>query len=216
MTTAISERPQPAKTAKINRQNIPQQFVREVIDGIPFYYPGFREAIKKHKKVEEIMPDSFLQSIIKNIIGDFLKAKLNRKLWMVLAGETGSHININNNLGLDIVVFEKAKALNQRNLLKYSNIPPFLVIEVDVNVELPDPKSDLFHQYVVPKINRLFAFGTQKVVWVFTKSKKVLSATPTQPWQFFNLNDDVLIMEKVKMNVAKMIEAEGINPDISF
>ena len=216
MTTAFSEKLRPAKTASINRQAIPQQFVREVIDGIAFYYPGFRQAIKKHRTIEEIMPDSFLQSLLKNMIGDFLKARLNRKIWMVLAGETGSHININNNLGLDIVVFEKAAALNQRNLMKYANIPPFLVIEVDVNVELPDPNSDLFHEYVVPKINRLFAFGTQKVVWVFTKSKKVLSATPDQPWQFFNLHQEVLIMEKIKMNLGKMIEDEGINPDISF
>ena len=50
---------------------------------------------------------------------------------------------------------------------------------------MPDPKSDLFQEYVVRKIRSLFSFGTEKVVWVFTKSQMVISATPAEPWQFF-------------------------------
>ncbi len=185
----------------------------ETIDGVRFYYRGFRQAIKNNKTSEHIMADSYLQSIIKNLIGDFLKVKLDKKKWQVLAGETGSHINVKNNLGLDIVVFDKIAAFKQPDFCKFSSIPPVLVIEIDVNVELPDPNSDLFQEYVVPKINRLFVFGTEKVVWVFTKSKKVLSATPDRPWQFFNIDEDVPIMEKAKMNVRKLMDEEGISPD---
>ncbi len=184
-----------------------------MIDGVRFYYPGFRQAIKNKKNHESVMADSFLQSFLKNLIGDFLKSKIDKKTWMVLVGETGSHINLNNNLGMDIVIFDRTEALKQRNLLNYSNIPPNLVIEIDVNVVLPDPNSDLFQEYVVPKINRLFDFGTKKVVWVFTKSKKILSATPGQPWQFFDLGQEIPMMETVTMNLQNLMDEEGINPE---
>ena len=202
MTTANLDVGRPVKTNRPGQQAIPEEFVREVLDGVRFYYPGFRQALKNKQTAEDIMADSLFQAILKNLIGDFLKKKLNRKNWMVLAGETGSHINIKNNLGLDVVVFEKAAALNQKNWLEYSNFPPFLVIEIDVNVELPDVQSDLFQEYVVPKINRLFAFGTQKVVWVFTKSKKVFIADG-QSQRIEDWGNPIEILDGIFFNIEK-------------
>ncbi len=55
---------------KKREEDIPDYLVRETIDGIPFYYPGFREVINKTKIIEDIIPDSGLQIVLKNYVGD--------------------------------------------------------------------------------------------------------------------------------------------------
>lgn len=41
------------KTGKTAKRAIPAYLVREVIDGIPFYYRGYRQAMNKTKTLEE-------------------------------------------------------------------------------------------------------------------------------------------------------------------
>ncbi len=198
---------------KSAHRHIPNYLVREVIDGIPFYYRGYRAVLNKSKTLEEIMSDSGLQAVLKDFIGDLLKAGLDRKSWRVIAGEIGNHLSHRHNFGLDVVVFDKKVLTPEKITAQFVDVPAKLVVEVDVNVELPDPKSDLFQEYVVRKIRSLFSFGTEKVVWVFTKSKMVISATPTAPWQFYKWDQDVELMQGVLLNVGRFCKEEGIDPD---
>jgi hypothetical protein len=39
---------------KAQRRKIPAYLVRETIEGVDFYYPGFRQVLNKQKKLEEI------------------------------------------------------------------------------------------------------------------------------------------------------------------
>lgn len=159
------------------------------------------------------MSDSGLQAVLKDFIGDLLKAGLDRKSWRVIAGEIGNHLSHRHNFGLDVVVFDKKVLTPEKITAQFVDVPAKSVVEVDVNVELPDPKSDLFQEYVVRKIRSLFSFGTEKVVWVFTKSKMVISATPTAPWQFYKWDQDVELMQGVLLNVGRFCKEEGIDPD---
>lgn len=199
------------KVKKNGKRSIPAYLVREVIDGIPFYYRGYRQAMNKTKTLEELMSDSGLQFFIKDYLSDFLKAHLNRKKYRIGAGELGFHPNYKNNMGLDVVVFERQVLTPDKINTKFVEVPPRLVIEVDVNVELPDRDSDLFQEYVVRKIRRLFAFGTEKVVWIFTKSQKIFSATADAPWQVFDWDKDVELMDGVRVNLARYMEEEGFS-----
>jgi len=213
MTAERSEQPGSAAN-KPSRRNIPNYLVRELIDGIPFYYRGYRDVLNKTKTLEDLMSDSGLQAILKDFIGDLLKANLDRKNWKVIPGEVGNHLSHRHNFGLDVTVFDKKVLTPDKITTKFIEVHATLVVEIDVNVELPDPKSDLFQEYVVRKILSLFSFGTQKVIWIFTKSKMVISATPTVPWQFYNWQDDVELMDGVLLNVGRYLAEEGINPDI--
>lgn len=199
-----------------NGRRIPAYLVSEVIDGIPFYYRGYRAVLNKTKKLDDIMADSGLQLFLKEYISDLLKTGLNRKTYFVGSGEIGNHIDRRNNLGLDVVVFEKSVLTPDKITTRYIDVPAKMVVEIDVNVELPDKKTDLFEEYVVRKVNRLFAFGTQKVVWVFSKSKKVISATPDAPWQISNWSDDVELMNGIVMNIDQHLKEEGMNPDLQI
>lgn len=211
MTAIVQHSPAAPKSGR----KIPAYLIREVIDGIPFYYRGYRAVLNKTQKLEDIMADSGLQFFLKEHISDKLKAGLDRKKYFVGSGEIGNHIDRRNNLGLDAVVFEKSVLTPDKITNRYIDVPAKMVVEIDVNVELPDKKTDLFEEYVVRKVNRLFAFGTEKVVWVFSKSKKVISATPNKPWQVSNWSDDVELVNGIVMNLDHYLKEEGMNPDLN-
>mgnify|MGYP002624655065 CR=1 FL=1 len=196
-------------SGKSTKRTIPAYLVREVIDGIPFYYRGYRQAMNKSKTLEELMSDSGLQFFLKLYLYDLLKARLNLKKYRVGVGELGFHPNYKNNMGLDVVVFDRKVLTPDKITTKFVEVPPRLVVEVDVNVELPERDSDLFQEYVVRKIRRLFASGTEKVIWVFTKSQKVFSATADAPWQVYDWDQDVELMDGIAANLANYIREEG-------
>ncbi len=206
----------PASTSRKrpNGRNIPAYLVREIIDGIPFYYAGYRQVMNKTKSLEEVMSDSGLQFFIKDYLSDLLKAHLDLKKYRIGAGELGFHPDFRNNMGLDVVVFDRKVLTPDQITTKFVTVPAKFVIEVDVNVELPERDSDLFQEYVVRKVRRLFTYGTEKVVWVFTRSKNVISATPDAPWQIFDWDKDVELIDGVQMNIHAYLESEGLNPDI--
>lgn len=194
---------------KTKRRKIPAYLVRETIDGVEFYYPGFRQVLNKQKKLDEIMGDSGLQFFLKDFLVEVLKSGLDKKLYRVAGGELGFHATLRNNLGLDVVIFDRAKLTPDQITPRYVTVAPKVVIEIDVNVELPDRNSDLFQEYVIHKVENLFKHGVEKVIWFFTKSKKVFIALPDQPWQMDDWNKDVILFEDVKVNIAAFIEQEG-------
>ncbi len=199
-----------AKTAK---RKIPAYLVRETIDGIDFYYPGFRQVLNKQKKLDEIMGDSGLQFFLKDYLVELLKEGLDKKLYRVAGGELGFHASVRNNMGLDVVIFDRALLTPDKITPRYVTVPPKVVIEIDVNVELPERNSDLFQEYVLRKLDSLFNHGVEKVIWFFTKSKKVCIALPGQAWQIDDWNQHLTLFEGVKVNIADYIAQEGFKLD---
>ncbi len=202
-----------AVPVKKNGRKIPDYLVREVIDGIPFYYAGFREVLNKTKTLDDIMPHSTLQGIIKNYVGDELKLNLDRKQYYVIVGETGTHINHKNNLGLDVALFDKAVLTPDKINDKFADVAPKLVVEVDVKIELADRSANLFDEFVKRKIRTLFAFGTEKVIWIFSGNKTVIVATPNAPWQTLGWDNDIELFDGITFNIAGYLKEEGINPE---
>lgn len=208
-STAIpADQPKPAKKM---RRNIPAALIREVVEGIPFYYPGYRAVLNKTKKLEDVMSDSGLQSLLKNAVGDAIKAQIDRKKFYVFAGETGSHLDHRNNFGLDVVIYDRQVLTPDKITAKFVDVPPKIVLEIDVHVEMSDANGNLFEQYIVPKIRQLFAFGTEKVIWFFTKSKTIIQATSVDQWAFPKWDSDIDVIPGVALNIARLVEAEGIN-----
>ncbi len=194
---------------KATKRKIPAYLVRETIDGIDFYYPGFRQVLNKQKKLDEIMGDSGLQFFLKFYLAELLNKDLDKQLYRVAGGELGFHASLKNNMGLDVVIFDRAVLTPDKITPRYVSVAPKVVIEIDVNVELPDHSSDLFQEYVIRKVDSLFKHGVEKVIWFFSKSKKVFIALPGQAWQIDDWNQDVELFEGIKVNVADYIALEG-------
>lgn len=98
---------QSATIGKKKERKIPSNLIKETIDGIPFYYAGYRTVLNKTKKLEDIMPDSGLQSIIKKYFFVLLFQDLDPQKFEVLMGEVGSHLDHRSNMGLDVAVYDK-------------------------------------------------------------------------------------------------------------
>lgn len=206
--------PVPDKTAKPHKRKIPALLVKETIDGIPFYYRGYRSVLNKTKKLEDIMADSGLQGLIKSYLIIFLSRKLDLKKYHIFVGEMGAHLDHRSNLALDLVIYDKSVLTADKINTKYIDVTPKIVIEVDVKVELADRNANIFTDFVLRKVRKLHAFGAEKIVWIFSRSKTVIVSAPGNTWEVLDWDQDVELLDGITFNIAQHLEEEGINPDI--
>ncbi|MDX2069847.1 MAG: Uma2 family endonuclease [Haliscomenobacter sp.] len=210
MTAKSPAQPVTGEAKKSKKRKIPAFLIRETIDGVPFYYAGYKEVLNKKKTLEDIMPDSGLQSIIKAYLMRLFAQFLDWKLYQPVAGEVGNHLDHRNNLALDVAIYDKSILTPAKITNKYIDVYPKVVIEIDLKVSLEDTSIDLFAPFVLAKSKKLLSFGTERIIWVFTKSNTILVVKPGNTWEVFQMNDDVLVMDGVVMNIGTYLEEEGI------
>ncbi len=210
-TIVSSNAPVVVKPARTRR--VPDYLVKDEIDGVKFYYPGYRQVLSGKKTLDDIMGWSGLQGIIVSYFTEFLMKQLNLKKYRVLPGETGNHLSLHNNLSLDISIFERSVLTASKITTKYVDVPAYCVIEVDVQAEWEEGSmSDV--EFIGLKTTKLFEFGTQKLVWVLSKSKKIILAEPRKHWEIIDWDEDIELIEGIMFNVGKYLKEEGINTDI--
>ncbi len=186
---------------------VPEFLVKEMLNGLPIYYKGYKSVLKNEKKIEDIMGASGLQVFIVRYFIRLLDRMLNEHLYYVLSGEGGIHIDKNNNVSGDVLIFDK-KNLNPAMIdTHYLNIPPLINIEIDVQI---DNGNFTDWEYIETKTKNLLAFGVQKVVWILTKTKQVIVSEPEKDWLIIDWTKDVEIMDGVFFNVPKYLESEGV------
>ena len=212
-TTVFLNTPATVAPPPPRKRKVPEYLVKEEIDGVKFYYPGYRQVVAGKKTLDDIMGWSGLQGIIVSYFTYFVLNKLNFKKYRVIPGETGNHLSLRNNLSLDLAIFERSVLTANKITTKYVDVPAYCVIEIDVQAEWEDGNmSDV--EFIGLKTKKLFEFGTQKLVWVLSKSKKVIVAEPGKRWEIIDWDEDIELMEGIMFNVGKHLEEEGINPDV--
>lgn len=186
-------------------ESIPTSLIREIIDGKPYYYKGYREVLAGNINEEGVMGCSGLQTYILSYILGVLFDQINRAKYIIATNEPGLHIDRRNNLASDIMILDKDVLTIDRINLNYIQVPPTISIEVDTRVELEDIRES---EYVTIKTLKLLEFGAEKVIWFFTESKKVMVATPGN-WTTFDWDHDVTIMPGADCNVGEFLEGKG-------
>lgn len=188
---------------KTRTRKIPAKYIREVINGKPYYYKGYKSVMNGTKQIEEIMGSSSLQSFLVAFISGILFSKINRKKYSLTTNETGLHLGTKNNLATDIGIFLKEKVvLND----KYFEIAPEVAIEVDVKIE-----TDKDLDYVFSKSEEMMNFGTERILWIITKHKKIFVFSKNETTQILDWNKDVVVMEGVILNIHDLLEEEDVN-----
>jgi hypothetical protein len=164
------------------------------------------------KNLEDIMGWSALQGFIVSYFTELLMKHLNLKKYKVMPGETGNHLGYRNNLSLDIAIFDRKVLTPEKVTDKYVDVPAYCVIEIDVQAEWEaGDMSDV--EFIGLKTNKLFEFGTQKLIWVLSKSKKIIVAEPNKHWSIIDWNEDIELIENITFNVGKHLAEEGITLD---
>jgi Uma2 family endonuclease len=141
------------------------------LNGRPLYRKGYKNALNKKLNPENIIGSSSLQSTLVTFLSSYLFYQLDEN-YLVASNEAGLHLEINENLSNDIAIYwaDEVKELND----KYFNIPPRIVVEVDVKIELEEFITK--EEYVFEKTARLLDFGVEKVIWILSKTHKIVIA----------------------------------------
>lgn len=188
-------------------QNIPKYLIREEINGKPYFYKGYKAVLNKQIKLEDIMGASGLQSMIIHVLLKFLYRTIKDDSYLFLTNEIGGHLSKGTNLSFDLAIFDKAVLTADKINEHYVAVPPKIVVEIDVKIETEDENAI---DYVNQKTDKLLTFGVETVIWILTKSQKIIIAQPNKAWQTINWNQDIELLEKHTINIQKMLESEGV------
>lgn len=171
-------------------EKLPESFVYEILDGKPLYYKGYKQAIRNNLNAESIIGANTLQAFIVSYLVRLLHMFIKNDYY-IFNGEPGLHINHKNNLGGDILVYDKTALTASKISKHYADVPAELQIEVDIIAELEDMGET---GYIKKKTNTLLEFGTKKVIWIFTASQQVLVAEKNRDWLWIDWNKSIQLL----------------------
>ena len=185
---------------------IPSYLIHETLNGRPLYRKGYKDVLAKRKTPGEIMGCSDLQAIIVSALHLFLGNRINRKTYWLVTNEPGLHIQLGDNFSNDIALYEKEKVTVKG---KFFDVAPKVAVEVDLKIDTEEfPAKEL--DYIYEKTQAMLDFGTERVIWITTKSRKVLVATRNENWLTFNWDATIPVIDGVTLNVAEILTEEGV------
>ena len=126
------EKARKGRKKRIDRKKLLEVLTYEVVDGKPIYYCGYKEVLKGRKQPEEVMGSSTLQWYIIGRIAK-LRFSLEDKSYLTAINEAGIIIDKNTLRSADIAIFKKDEVEISE---KYADVPPIMVIEVDVKADI--------------------------------------------------------------------------------
>ena len=175
----------------------------EKVRGKPIYYRNYREVLRGQLEPEAIMGSSGIQAFLIKVLVEFLLSILDRERYEILFNELGFLYKKGSWRNLDIAIFEKEKV--KPYLLEDKLIPvaPKIAIEVDTKADLSRYRS--FEEYVHEKTQDLLDAGVEKVIWIFTRTKRVMEAEKGKDWIIHGWEKDVEIMGGIRVNISELL-----------
>lgn len=190
---------------KTTNQIIPKYLIREEIDGKSFFFKGYQSVINKSKKLEDIIGISGLQSFIIYLFSSYSHLNISRKHYHFF-NNIGMNLSKETTLILDFSIFDKTVLTFDKIDEHYVKVPPKVVVEVDVKIE-NENQTDF--DYITQKTEKLLDFGTERIIWILSKNKKIIVAEKKARWQIINWNEDFELIDGLIINLQKMFEEEG-------
>ncbi len=148
-----------------------------------------------------------MQSVLVMYLNTLLIKYLNLDSYYVFTSESGNHLAKNLNYGLDLAVYEATILTPDRITTKYVDVPPRLVVEVDVRVDT-EPLSEI--DFIHLKTQRLLEYGVKRVIWVTPATQKVLIAELDKDWLVRDWNKPFELWPGVEANVGAYLKERGI------
>ncbi len=191
---------------KTQRRKVPKELVYELMNGSPIYYRGYEKVLSGQTTLEGIMGSSDLQSWIILTIIEFLLFNLDKNKYKILSNEVGYIPKSRTRYSLDIAIVDREKIKKLTG--KYLKTPPELVIEIDTKADLSkfENPQDYFHR----KTQDLLDSGVNKVIWIFTKEKKVWVAEKGKRWLITNWDDEINLLGNIKLNLKELLDKENV------
>lgn len=128
----------------------------------------------------------------------------------VYTNKSGIHLDKYNNLSGNILIYNSEQLINEKVTDKYIDIPPKIAIEIDVKTDSQDLGED---GYFYKKTKKLLDFGVEKIIWITTKSQRILIASPQGDWTVKDWNQSVKIMNNISFNVGEYLKKNNIEEE---
>lgn len=195
------------KKKQARKRKIPESFIYEILDGKPLYYKGYKDAIRNHQTVESIMGASSLQVFILDYLLSILYAVVDRDRFRIFSGEPGIHIDHKNNLGGDILIYDKNVLPASKISKHYTDVPAELQVEIDIQAALEDMTET---GYIKRKTDILLEFDTKKIIWIFTFTQQVMVAEKSKDWLWIDWNKPIQLWENETFCIGEYLKKEGV------
>ena len=187
---------------------IPKILIYEEFDGHPVYRKGYRDFMLGLKEVEDFnFGNNTLQWFILNTIVKSLQNNLPEN-YFAGASELGLHLSNKTNFVADIAIYREGQLKVGFHSIKYEHTPPNVVIEVDIKID----ESEYFQneeEYFHKKTEKLLQWGVEKVIWVFSSSRRVLIADNLQKWEFNSWDIPFNVIDDIEINVWELLLKNG-------
>ncbi len=208
MAVVKKEKEKLSKSGITQRRRVPKALIYEMRHGSPIYYRNYDKVLSGEIPIEAVMGSSGLQSWIIKVIFAFLIKHLGKK-FEILSNEVGYKFAPKSWYNLDIGIWEKKKVKPYLKKDTLITSPPEVVIEIDTKADLRkfENPQDYFHR----KTQDLLNHGVKKVIWIFTKDKKIWIAEKNKPWLIVDWDYDIPVLEKISFNLEKLIKEEEEN-----
>ena len=172
--------------------------------GSPIYYRDYKKVLSGELPPEAVMGSSGLQAWLIDLIVRFLHKVLDSNKYQLLYNEVGFKFAPRSWYNLDIAIWNKRKLFEEGIKDEYVKTPPEVVIEIDTKADLERFSNP--QEYFHIKTQDLLNSGVRRVIWIFTKSKKVWIAEKGKPWIIANWNYEIPIIEGILLNLEKLTE----------
>lgn len=172
--------PAEARPKPRRKRPVPAALIRETINGIPFYYRGYRDVLNKKQTLDDISADCAIHVLIKKYFYDLLSNALDHSLFTVFVGEIGVQTEPKNQFSLGLAGYEMAQLPGEKFGFGYFDVLPKFVIEIDMKVSLDESGVENFAQFLNLKTQKLFDSGVERLVWVISANKKWSSPHPAK------------------------------------
>ena len=153
------------------------------------------------------MGSSGLQAEIIMYLNFLLINHLGIDKYRIYTSESGNHVSKNVNYGLDLAVYDMETLPSEKINERYVDVPPLLVVEVDVKVDTNDLTEE---EFIYKKTQSLLDYGVEKVVWVTSKSKKLLIATADEDWIVRDWNKNFVLFQNIEANIGAFLTQRGV------
>ena len=174
--------------------------------GSPIYYRGYEKVLSGELPPEAVMGSSVLQAWIIDVIVRFLHKFLSGNRYQLLYNEVGFKFAPRSWYNLDIAIWDRAKLFEEGIRDKYAQIPPEVVIEIDTKADLE--KFSTPQEYFHVKTQDLLNAGVKKVIWIFTREKKLWIAEKDKPWLIVDWDYEISILDGVFMNLGDLTKSD--------
>ncbi|RUM29419.1 MAG: Uma2 family endonuclease [Aquifex sp.] len=186
---------------KESKKQLLNTLIYEKVKGKPIYYRNYEKVLKGELSPEAIMGSSDLHAFLVFIISFLIGKEIDLGKYIVATGELGFYTSEDSFRLLDIAIFEKEKFKFSGG---YTKTPPKVTIEIDTKADLKDYAS--VENYAFEKTQELIDAGVEKVIWIFTKPKKVMIAEKGKKWIVQNWKDDFEVIDKIKVNLNEILK----------